>query len=168
MKVFVYVVFISTIQLFLTSCAPEKPQKPTQKLNAYELLGSTPEDLIERLGEPIQFNKHKLIRWKDVDGVRVFAALEKGKVTYVSYIFEKMKRFNEAKAFKIIGIERPKEKGNRVSDTSARRWSPFGAYDKLTVMPRTKSITIGKDPVRKVVPWDEIPKEKRPAWAKDK
>ena len=153
---------------FCFSCGPEKPKKPVQKLNVYEIMGSTPEDLIERLGKPVQFNKHKLVRWKNVDGVRVFVALEKGKASYISYQFEEMKRFNEAKAFEIIGLEQPEEEGKKIGDSVAKRWSPFGAYDKLTVMPRTKSITIGKDPVRKTVPWDEIPVAARPAWAKDK
>ena len=145
------IAFIAVAILFFgLSCAPKKKESPP--LDAYEILGSTAEKLIERLGPPTQYSEGRLIRWKNSHGVRVFARITHGKVSYVAYTFEEMEPFDEARAFAMIGVEPPKEGGENIGETRARRWSPFGKYEKLTLSPRTKLISIGKDPVRKPLP----------------
>ena len=151
MKSTIYVLSIAFAAcLIWASCAEKK--KSEKPLSAYELLGSEPDDLLERFGEPTQYRKGTLIRWKSFNGVRIFAHIREGKVGYVAYTFEAMKPFDEQKALQMIGIELPEEGGKYVAGTKARRWSPFGEYQKLTISPRTKLISIGTDPLRTEIP----------------
>ena len=117
------------------------------KLDVYELLGETREALEERLGEcDIFIHKHNnidTIQWKDVKGVWVFVVLKDGRSNYVTYTFKYMDTFDEQEAFNLIGIANPKEKPEYEWENKARRWKPFGAYQKMVVNPETKAITVG-------------------------
>ena len=144
------------------SCGQKK--RSDQLLNAYEILDSSAEELIERFGEPAQHSEGRYIRWKSINGVLVFVFFEKRKeegifafffeffdkqkANYVAYTFEEMESFDEARAFQIIGIEPPKEGAKYISKNKAKRWEPFGEYDKLTVSMETRVISIGTDPLR--------------------
>jgi hypothetical protein len=63
-----------------------------------------------------------------------------------------MEPFDEGKAFEMIGVEAPEEGWKYVAGTKARRWSPFREYEKLTISPKTKVISIGTDPLRVKIP----------------
>lgn len=117
------------------------------KLNVYELLGETRETLEKRLGESdIFIHKHNnvdTIQWKDVKGVWVFVVLKDGRSNYITFTFKDMEIFDEEEAFRLIGITNPKEKPEYVWENKARRWKPFGVYQKMVVNPETKAITVG-------------------------
>ena len=81
-------------------------------------------------------------------GVRVFVVIKGGEASYVTYRFEEMDPFDEDEAFRMIGAERPQAEPQTMTTPGARRWRPYGPYEKLTINPRTKFISVGSDPVR--------------------
>jgi hypothetical protein len=74
------VAIIALAVVFVATSCSKEPEPP---LHAYGMLGSTAQDLIERLGEPTQYNEARLVRWKNFNGVRVFANIDaERKVNY--------------------------------------------------------------------------------------
>ena len=150
--------YLLSIALLLlgVSCAPEK------RLDAHILLASTPPALQARLGEPKQDREEieghiGFMQWEDIEGVKVFAAIKNGKVVYVTYNFAAMESFDEAEAFNTIGIDPPKNEPKHIKKSKAKRWQPFEKYDRLTVNPDTKLISIGAHP------YIDLPAEQDPA-----
>ena len=136
---------LATVLLLGTACAPEKP------LDAHALLASTPAAVQARLGEPKQYREETekrmgFMRWEDVGGVKLFAAIKKGKIVYVTYNFAAMEPFDEAEAFRTIGLDPPQNEPEEIDKSQAKRWRPFGKYARLTVNPATKLISIGAHP----------------------
>ena len=136
---------LATVLLLGTACAPENP------LDAHALLASTPAAVQARLGEPKQYREETekrmgFMRWEDVGGVKLFAAIKKGKIVYVTYNFAAMEPFDEAEAFRTIGLDPPQNEPEEIDKSQAKRWRPFGKYARLTVNPATKLISIGAHP----------------------
>ena len=139
-----------TVLILGVSCSRE----PTP-LDVHEVLGKSEAELIERWGEPMQHVQASGARfghllWKDVlnTGVRVFVVIKEGAASYVSYRFEEMRPFDEDEALRMIGVERPDAEPQTMTTPGAKRWQPFEAYEKLTLNPRTRFISVGSDPVR--------------------
>ena len=135
---------LATVFLGL-ACAPEKP------LDAHALLASTPAAVQARLGEPKQYREETarrmgFMRWEDVGGVKLFAAIKQGKIVYVTYNFAAMTPFDEAAAFRTIGLDPPDNEPQKIDNSEAKRWRPFGKYARLTVNPATKLISVGAHP----------------------
>jgi hypothetical protein len=127
------------------SCARDKPP-----LYYRELLGSGPNALIERLGEPDGRRRekpgmHGFMTWNDFreTGVRAMVMIQKGKVTYVAYTFRGMKEFDQNQALAVIGLSEPGEEPHRFDGSRAVSWRPFEEYDKLVINPDTKLIGVG-------------------------
>ena len=132
------------------SCSREPPP-----LDVHRVLGRSEAELIERWGEPWQHveaseGRYGHLLWQDVldTGVRVFVVIKGGQASYVSYRFEGMDPFDEDEALRMIGVERPDAEPQTMTTPGAKRWRPFEAYDKLTLNPRTRFISVGSDPVR--------------------
>ena len=135
---------LATVFLGL-ACAPEKP------LDAHALLASTPAAVQVRLGEPKQYREETerrmgFMRWEDVGGVKLFAAIKQGKIVYVTYNFAALEPFDEAAAFRTIGLDPPDDEPQKIDKSEAKRWRPFGKYARLTVNPATKLISVGAHP----------------------
>ena len=136
---------LATVLLLGLACAPEEP------LDAHALLASTPSAVQARLGEPKQYReeteKHVgFMRWEDVGGVKLFAAIKQGKIVYVTYNFAAMEPFDQAEAFRTIGLDPPQNEPEKIDNSQAKRWRPFGKYARLTVNPATKLISVGAHP----------------------
>jgi hypothetical protein len=133
------------------SCSRKKEEKKKADqtyLDVHIVLGSTPEQLMKRFGPPttqvaerdsIHFGT---ITWENIEGVRVFAVVKNEKCAYVHYTFKEMEPFEENRAFRVIGIERPQQAPQLIPQSQAKRWKPFGQYDRLTVNPETKGVAI--------------------------
>lgn len=150
-----HLILFATSLILTMSCAPEK------RLDAHALLGRTPAALQARLGEPKQHREEiedrmGVMNWTDVEGVKVFAAIKKGKAIYITYNFISMDTFDEAAAFRTIGVKRPEAEPEKLSKSNARRWQPFETYDRLTINPDTKLISIGSHP------FADLPEEQGP------
>lgn len=129
------------------ACSP----KPETLLQADRLIGSTPEELIERLGEPKEQRAETsgsfgFLSWDDIEGTRVLVIVRDGKGRYVSYQFKGMESFDEQKALELIGVELPDEPPEEVPRSRAKRWQPFGPYERLTINPDTRLISVGTHP----------------------
>ena len=130
------------------SCARQE-----QPLDVHTVLGRSPEELIERWGEPKQYRKdpgvgekYGFALWPDLMGVRVFIVIKREKVTWVTYRFENLETFDEAKAFRIINVEPPAEEPKRFpGEEEVKRWEPFEKYGKMTVSPAIKLVAVGWD-----------------------
>ena len=141
------------------SCSPEPEgvcQVAENVLNACEVLGSSPEELQERLGEPKQYRKeteHRFgfMRWPDIKGVRLFVAIREGKAVHVAYGFQGMDSFDEVEAFHLIGVKPPMKKPDWEGERGAKRWKPFGKYDRMTVNPYSKYVAIGITPMQEMI-----------------
>ena len=116
-------------------------------LDVHFVLDSTPEELIERFGEPTSYNPEREgilgnLLWKDVSGVRVLAVIKDGQCAYVHYTFKELEPFDENEALQIVGIERPEYEPQLFSKKGAKRWQPFEQYERLTVSPRVKGVSV--------------------------
>lgn len=133
--------------LVATSCGLE----PKPLLSAHKLIGGTPEELVERLGEP-KVNRQErgphfgALRWADLDGVEVMVVIQSGKGTYASYQFQGMEPFDEGAALARIDVRLPASEPQELGDGGARRWEPCGDFERLTINPGTKLISIGSHP----------------------
>ena len=150
------VALLITLLILDVSCSREPAP-----LDMHEILGRGEAELIERWGEPRQHvpaseGRFGHLLWEDVldTGVRVFVVIKGGEASYVTYRFEEMDPFDEDEAFRMIGAERPQAEPQTMTTPGARRWRPYGPYEKLTINPRTKFISVGSDPVR--VPVGEL------------
>ena len=153
---------LATVLLLGPACAPQNP------LDAHALLASTPSAVQARLGEPKQYREETekrmgFMRWEDVGGVKLFAAIKKGKIVYVTYNFAAMESFDEAEAFRTIGLDPPENEPEKIDKSQAKRWRPFGKYARLTVNPATKLISIGAHPFVDVPEDREYADRARPA-----
>lgn len=145
--------------LVLLSCSKEKKGDETLSgarskrgektfLDVHAILGSTPEELMERFGEPKPYIPERegasdgYMTWKDLYGVRVFAVIRDGRCAYVHYQFNEMDPFDEEAAFGIVGIERPEHEPELIPQSEAKKWKPFEHYDRLTVSPKTKGVAV--------------------------
>ena len=136
---------LAAVLLLGLACAPQKP------LDAHALLACTPAAVQARLGDPKQYREETekrlgFMRWEDVGGVKVFAAFKKAQIVYVTYNFAAMAPFDEAEAFRTIGLDPPQNEPKKIDKSGAKRWRPFGKYARLTVNPATKLISIGAHP----------------------
>ena len=128
-------------------------------LSPCEILGSSPRELKDRLGEPKQHRKeveHRFgfMRWPDVNGVRVFVAIRHGEAIHVVYRFERVESFDEAEAYRIVGLIPPAAEPDWEGHRAAKRWKPFGRYDRLVVSPYAKSVLVAASP--REVMWSEL------------
>jgi hypothetical protein len=90
--------------------------------------------------------KYGFALWPDLMGVRVFIVIKRGKVTWVTYRFENLETFDEAKAFRIINVEPPAEEPKLFpGEEEAKRWEPFEKYGKMTVSPAIEMVAVGWD-----------------------
>jgi hypothetical protein len=122
-------------------------------LDVHFVLGSTPEELIERFGEPKPYIHEREgvpgnMVWKNLYDVRVFTVIRDGRCAYVHYTFNELEPFDEGEAFQVVGIERPKHDPILIPQSEARRWKPFEEYDRLTVNPKTKGVAVRAYPFR--------------------
>jgi hypothetical protein len=120
-------------------------------LQPERLLGSTPERLIARLGQPKQHQEEHgaqfgFMRWPDIQGVHVLVIVKGGTGEYVSYQFRAMEPFDETKALALIGVELPEADPKPVPGSRAKRWQPFGKYEHMTINPDTRLISMGLNP----------------------
>jgi len=134
--------------LALATCAP----KPEPLLDADRLIGSTPEQLGTRLGEPRVHNEetsthYGSMRWSAIEGVDLMVIIKGAKATYITYHFVDMKPFDEAAALAQCGVELPDAEPQLISNSPAKRWRPCGVYERLTINPDTKLLSIGKHPM---------------------
>ncbi len=125
----------------LTACARED-----KLLDAHQLLGRSPEQLKERLGEPRNAREETehlpgWITWRDIDGVRVFVLVQRNQTIYVAYTFREFPE-DEDEALSLLNITKPRAEPQHLSGR-ARRWTPYGNYDRLTVNPDTGVISLG-------------------------
>jgi len=144
------VVLLCTL-LAAASCGTE----PEPLLKAGRLIGSTPEQLIARLGEPQLHRAERgphfgALRWADIDSVEVLVIIANGTGSYVSYQFVGMEPFDEAAALKRVDVILPKTAPEQMGDGGARRWEPCGEFVRLTINPATKLVSIGSHPWRGV------------------
>ena len=129
------------------ACSPE----PRPLLSAHELIGSTPEQIIERLGEP-RLNRPErgphfgALRWADLEGVEVMVIVKGGVGSYVSYQFVAMDPFDEAAALARVDVEPPNEEPRILAGGQARRWEPCGPFARLTVSLETRLVSVGPHP----------------------
>lgn len=136
------------VALLIGSCS----WRPEPRLKPERLIGSTPEELIARLGQPKQYQEEAATEnfgfmiWPDLEGIHVLVIIKGGKSRYVSYQFKEMEPFDESKALALIGAKRPKAPPELIPRSQAKRWRPFGQYERLTINPDTKLISIGSHP----------------------
>ena len=140
---------VAVVLLGSLSCAGRK-----HPLDVHTVLGRSPEELIERWGEPRQYRedpgvgeKYGFALWTNLMGARVFIVIKRGRVTWVTYRFEDMKPFDETEAFRIIHVKSPTDEPEYMpGDEGAKRWEPFEKYGKMVVSPPTKLVAVGWDP----------------------
>ena len=119
-------------------------------LDVHFVLGGSVEELVARFGEPDAYRPqlgnqpHGNIKWNDLRGVRVFAIVKDSTCAYVNYSFQKkLDPFDETKAFRIIGVERPEEDPTvSVLKTGVTKWYPFEQYHHLTVSSQQKNVSV--------------------------
>jgi hypothetical protein len=126
--------------------------EPEPLLAAGRLIGSTPEDLVSRLGQPEEERgevqgQYGFMRWLDIQGVRVLVVIQEGKGSYVSYRFPGTELLDEAAALETIGVELPDTPPESLGDANAKRWQPCGAYGRLTINADTRLVSIGSYPL---------------------
>lgn len=141
--------------LSIGSCSREEA-KP---LDVNRVLGSTLGEVIERWGEPKMHTPDQQIdgvfgyaSWPDVQGAKVTAFSKEGKIIWVTYRFPKMDPFDEAEAFRLVNVDPAQDQARLLRSPGAKRWTPFGKYQKLTVSPATKMVAAGEDPLGRVTP----------------
>lgn len=127
--------------------------KPETLLQVERLLGGTPEELIARLGEPKQNRGETegdfgFLSWPDIEGVQVLVVVKGGKGVYVSYRFVGMETFDREAALALIGVEEPDMEPKPVAGSRAQRWQPFGEYERMTINPDTRLISVGSHPIQ--------------------
>ena len=137
-----------TLLWLACACSPE----PETLLQADRLIGSTPGELTKRLGEPRVHNEETpnhfgSMRWEDLDGADVLVIVKGGEATYVTYHFSGAGPFDEADALTRIGVSLPESPPERLGDGGARRWQPCGNFERLTINPATRLISVGAFPL---------------------
>ena len=117
-------------------------------LDVHFVLGSSVDELVARFGEPAAYRpalepRYGNIKWNDLKGVKVFAIIKDSTCAYVNYRFDNLDPFDEAEAFRIIGVERPEDDPTvSVFKTGVTKWYPFGQYDHLTVSSQLKNVSV--------------------------
>ncbi len=142
---------VLAVLLFNGSCSREEA-KP---LDVNQVLGSSLEEAIERWGEPQAHTPDRGIdapavfgyaMWKEVEGAKITAFSRGGNIFWVTYRFEKMDPFDEAEAFRLVNVDPPQDRARHLKSPGAKRWTPFGKYQKLIVSPVTRMVAAGDDP----------------------
>lgn len=135
------------------SCSPREEGL----LQARRALGSSLQEAIDRWGEPEHYTPdplmesgHGFASWPDVAGARITAFSRMGRIIWVTYRFHRMDPFDEAEAFRLVGVDPDPKQARHLRSPGAKRWSPFGEYQKLTVSPATRMVAIGRDPMNRV------------------
>jgi len=128
--------------------------KPETLLQVERLIGGTPEELITRLGEPKQNRAETegdfgFLSWPDIEGTQVLVVVKGGKGVYVSYRFVGMETFDRDAALALIGVEEPDAEPQPVAGSRAQRWQPFGEYERMTINPDTRLISVGSHLIMK-------------------
>ena len=138
---------LGTIYLGFLACSSQ-PENPLQ---FDRLIGSNPDSLIARLGAPKQHKEESVdgfgfMRWLDIGGVHVLVVIREGKGEYVSYQFRTMEPFDEQRALEMIGIGKVSASFDTIPRSRAKRWMPFGEYERLTINSDTRLVSVGKYP----------------------
>ena len=125
------------------------PKRPL--LHPTDLLGRTPEALMDRLGAPqmhIEETPTRIgfLRWNDLGGIRVLVAYSDSNSTYVTYRFPEDRPFEEEQAFGTLGLSRPSTAGRPMEGSPARVWDPAGDLPRISVNPFTRLISVGPLP----------------------
>ncbi len=126
-------------------------------LHARRALGSSLKEAIDRWGEPEHYTPdphmesgHGFASWPDVAGARITAFSRMGKIIWLTYRFQRMDPFDEAEAFRRVGVDPDPDQATHLRSPGAKRWSPFESYQKLSVSPATRMVAIGRDPMNRV------------------
>jgi len=132
------------VLLVLTlGCSKKEPQL----LDVAEVYGRTVAELTARFGEPDvlipKSGDRTTVQWKSLLGTWVYVAAREDTARYITYNFKGMEPFDPEEAFRRIGMEPPDEEPEHEWDNGAKRWLPFREYDKLTINPQIKAITVG-------------------------
>ena len=137
-------ILLSTI--LIVPCVASSKSKT--ELDLSYTLGHTKVGLEEHFGEADVFIQKaadlSTVQWKYIDGVWIFLILRDGRSVYVTYTFKEMDPFDEQEAFEILGISPPGESLDWEWENEAKRWKPYGKYEKLVVNPSTKAVTVGR------------------------
>ena len=116
-------------------------------LDLSHTLGRTKVQLEDHFGEADIFIQKtadmSTIQWKYIEGSWIFIIIKDGRSTYVTYTLKDMEPFDQDEAFQILGIVSPKSL-DWEWENEAKRWKPFGQYEKLVVNPSTKAVTVGR------------------------
>ena len=146
------VALLLTAAVAMGSCSREAGM-----LDARQALDGSLEEAIDRWGEPERYTPdplreggHGFASWPDVEGARITAFSRMGKIIWVTYRFQDMDPFDEAEAFRLIGVDPDPDRATHLRSPGARRWSPFERYQKLTVSPVTRMVAMGHDPMNRV------------------
>ncbi len=126
-----------------------EPERPL--LHPKDLLGRTPEALMERLGAAdmhIEETPTRIgfLRWNDLGGIRVLVSYTDSTSTYVTYRFPEEGPFDEEQAFGTLGLSRPSTAGRPTKGSPARVWDPAEEFSRLSVNPFTRLISVGPLP----------------------
>lgn len=128
----------------LFACGKEE----NQLLDLQQILERTDEELQKQLGAPdfsfVRSERVSTMQWRDADGdsTWVYVDLVHGKAAYVTYSFKKLIPFDAAAALRRIGLQVPQQEPETVWENGAQRWKPFGKYQRLTVNPVTRTVSI--------------------------
>ena len=125
------------------------PERPL--LHPTELLGRTPEALLDRLGAAQMHLEETptrigFLRWNDLGGIRVLIAYSDSTSNYVTYRFPGEGPFEEEQAFRTLGLSRPSTAGRPMKGSPARVWDPAGEFPRISVNPLTRLISVGPLP----------------------
>jgi hypothetical protein len=116
-------------------------------LDLTNTLGRTKVQLEEHFGEADIFIQKtadmSTIQWKYIEGTWIFILLKDGRSIYVTYTLKEMDPFDQDEAFQMLGIV-PPESLDWEWENEAKRWKPFGKYEKLVVNPSTQAVTVGR------------------------
>lgn len=135
--------FIPLLVAVLAGCGerPTEPTEPQPLLAVDQILNQDRAALVHRLGEPdSEFHRTETvmtIQWKDGDGDRtwVYVDLVDGQAAYVAYTFKGLEPFDLAEALRRVGLSVPTQEPSTAWENGAKRWRPFGRYNRLVVNP---------------------------------
>lgn len=86
------------------------------------------------------------LRWNDIGGIRVLVAYSDSTSTYVTYRFPEEGPFDEERAFRTLGLNRPSTTALAMKGSQARVWDPAGDFPRISANPFTRLISVGPLP----------------------
>lgn len=135
------------VSLFVIVPSAARANSPKTDLDLSYTLGRTKAQLEEHFGDAdifiLKTADMSTIQWKYIEGTWIFIILKDGRSTYVTYTFKEMDPFDQDEAFQALGIGAPKSL-DWEWENDAKRWKPFGKYEKLVVNPKTQAVTVGR------------------------